>query len=369
MNRRRLGLVIAAVAVVVAVGVVAIVVRSGGGSSSSATSTSSSPSSPSSTSGAASGVKPVLAGLLTRNGPPAARLQPAVSNWVVNVNWSDLQRAPGAPIAPNNPIDRAIATAQAQSTPGRPSRIKVRLFAGIHAPAWAKSLGGAPVPVRDPQSGQSGTIGRFWTSAFSRAYAQLQQELAAEYDDVATVAEITAAQCTTVFSEPFIRDASDQATVRALLAAGFTADRDAECMQQQFAAHEVWRRTRTSVAFNVYQHLQANGSWSPDLAFSEQMMHACRATLGSRCVLENNSVRWPLQQPALYQALAGVGPPLAFQTATSARVGDLQKTISYCISIGASAVELPAGATLPVSQLQDLDRRLRVNGARVDASS
>src|SRR5947209_13576907 len=55
---------------------------------------------------AGSGLKRPLAGLLTRDGPPGATLAPAVSGWVVNADWSDLQPAADGPLAPDNVIDR-----------------------------------------------------------------------------------------------------------------------------------------------------------------------------------------------------------------------------------------------------------------------
>ena len=310
-------------------------------------------------------LKAPVAGLLTRDGPPQDALAPAVSGWVVNADWSELQPTAGGPLAAGNVIDRAITEARRAAPAVGTAALEIRVFAGIHAPDWAKSLGGPPVAVRDPQSGQGGTAGRFWTPEFGQAYARLQEELAAAYDAVPEIREVTAARCTTVFSEPFIRDLRDPATVSALLAAGFTPDADARCQREQIDAHDVWRQTRTTVAFNPYERLEPNGTATPDLDFSRQMMAYCRERLKDRCVLENNSVRWPLPGAgALYAALASFGPPLAFQTATQRRVGDLVGAIRYCISLGAASVELPEGADVPVADLVPLSDGLRANAAR-----
>src|SRR5450759_467196 len=53
-------------------------------------------------------LKPVLAGLLDRNGMPPAAYLGSLAGYVVNVHWSDLQPSPGAAIAPGNAIDHAI---------------------------------------------------------------------------------------------------------------------------------------------------------------------------------------------------------------------------------------------------------------------
>jgi hypothetical protein len=281
---------------------------------------------------------------------------------VVNANWADLQPDASGPIAADNVIDQAIAQAR-QGGPNGPFALKVRIFGGIHAPNWAKQLGGPPVAVRDPLSGQGGTVGRFWTDAYQRAYAQFQQELAARYDGVPEVREVTAAQCTTVYSEPFIRDVQDASSVHDFLAAGFSVGADEACQRSQIDAHDAWRHTRTSVAFNPYQHINPDGSSSVDEAFTETMMRYCRSRLGPRCVLENNSVRWPQRSTAMYDYMRSLGPPIAFQTAVIRRVGDLAKTLQFCITLRAEAVELPDGAEQAVGagQLAQANTALAAN--------
>ena len=122
----------------------------------------------------------------------------------------------------------------------------------------------------------------------------------------------------------------------------------------------------TSLAFNPYQHLEPAGTWFNDMAFTRQMAASCRQRLGNRCVLENNSVRWPvLGDGALYDVLRSFGPPSTFQTATIERVGDLAGAVRFCVDLGAGAVELPGGSAVPVADLAVLDRALRANADRV----
>src|SRR5438552_8265461 len=117
-------------------------------------------------------VKPVLRGLVDRAGPPPPAYRGVVHAYVVNVGWKNLQPAPNGPLTPDNPIDRALAAVRVMNRqqPGSPLGLKVRLFAGVQAPDWAKNLGGPPFTVTDKASAQSGTVGRFWTDAFGRAY-------------------------------------------------------------------------------------------------------------------------------------------------------------------------------------------------------
>ena len=312
-------------------------------------------------------VKPPIQGLVDRSdiAPPAIR--PIVANFVVNVAWGELQAQPGGPIANDNPIERAVATARRESRSGGSTelRLKVRLFAGVQAPDWAKQLGGGPVTVNDPTDGRSGTIGRFWTSEFGAAYSDLQGRLAERYDEVAEIAEITASRCTTVYAEPFVRQTGDPPTVRALLDAGFTAEADRRCLEEQVDAHRVWGRTRTSVAFNPYQRIEADATTSTDGKLTASMMLYCRRLLGPRCVLENNSIRWPPLGRAydeMYSTMRRLGPPISFQTATPARIGDWRLTLDWAARQGANYVELNGEyPSYPSDELADLSRRLAAN--------
>src|SRR6059058_1652582 len=102
--------------------------------------------------GAASGAtvtaaapKAALHGLVDRQGPPAAATLSYVQAYVVKVNWADLQPTPLGPIVAGNRIDQAIARVRMPDMAGHVA-LKLRVFAGIGAPEWAKSIGGDPLP-------------------------------------------------------------------------------------------------------------------------------------------------------------------------------------------------------------------------------
>jgi hypothetical protein len=292
-------------------------------------------------------LKPVLRGLLDRNGLPPASYLSALAGYVVNVHWSQLQPASGGSIATDNPIDKAIAQVRAlNATNHTHLGLKIRIFSGVWAPDWVKSLGGNPVAVVNPQSGQTGTIGRFWTDAFGQAYDQLEILLAAKYDTVPEVRETTISRCTTFYDEPFIRDTTDPATVSALLGAGYTVAADEICQQQEIQASTVWHHTHSDLSFNPYQVIIAVGSTRTDETFTASMMQYCREVLGTACVLENNSLRDPPPVPAyasMYATMTQLGAPIAFQTAAAARLGVLSQVVAYAVSLGADSVELPGG--------------------------
>jgi hypothetical protein len=291
-------------------------------------------------------LKPVLGGLLDRSGAPPPAYLGSLAGYVVNVNWSDLQPSSGDTIAPDNAIDQAItAVREANSTEHAHLGLKIRIFAGVNAPEWAKKLGGNPVDVSNPQNGSTGTIGRFWTDAYGVAYDRLERLLAAKYDQVSVVREVTISRCTTFYDEPFIRDISDSETVSALLAAGYTIQADENCQMEEIQAAAVWQHTHSDLAFNPYQEIGPDGSTATDEPFTASMMIYCRQTLGTACVLENNSLRTPPQPEymAMYSEMLTLGQPLAFQTATAERIGDLDATLQYAVLLGANSVELPGG--------------------------
>jgi len=293
-----------------------------------------------------SSLKPVLGGLLDRNGVPPAAFVTSLGGFVVNVHWADLQPTRGAPLTTNNAIDQAITAVRALNTQDHVDLgLKVRILAGIWAPGWAKDLGGNPITLINPQNSAEGTIGRFWTEQFGGAYDQFESLLAAKYDDVAEVREVTISRCSTFYDEPFIRDTGYTPNITALLAAGYSVAADETCQREEIQASSVWHHTHSDLAFNPYEAIDADGSTRTDTLFTVSMMQYCRQVLASACVLENNSLRTPVQPGyvSMYASMNTLGQPISFQTATAARVGDLSATLDYAITLGASSVELPGG--------------------------
>ena len=301
------------------------------------------------------GLKEPIVGLLDRQGEPKAGYE--LSGWVVKTSWADLQPTASGPIAEQNVIDDAIVRARELGMV-----LKLRVYAGDEAPEWAKQLGGPPLTLVDPADGGTTTIGRFWTEPFGRAYAEFQALLAARYDGVAEIRETVVSRCTTVFAEPFIRQTGAAENLTTYAAAGLNDETDLRCFKEQVDAHDVWKRTRSDLAVSPYQSVQAKAAArnegraerGGDLAIPEQVMRYCRERLGVRCILENNSLRIKpsAQYVQLYEVMRGLGRPLAFQTATGDKVGNLAETISLAADLGAASVELPISyRKAPVSGL------------------
>jgi hypothetical protein len=292
-------------------------------------------------------LKPVLGGLLDRQHEPDQAFRGVVDGHVVEVAWADLQPVANGPLVANNKIDQAVANAHAKGL-----KLKLRVFAGTSAPEWAKRLDGSPIQVQDAY-GRNGTIGRFWTARFGQAYQQLQGKLAARYDNTPEVMVTQVTRCTTIWSEPFLRQGRSPDTIQNLLKAGYTATLDEQCHREQVGAQKVWVHTRSGLSFNPYQRILPDGTIKNDTVFTEQMMDYCRAQLGPRCVLENHSIREVQNQgpsyDRLYSFLDARGGPIAFQTAAPERVGDLDTTLRWAVQHGAANVELPASYRTTVS--------------------
>jgi len=109
-------------------------------------------------------IKPLLSGLLWRDGPPPPEVVSSVHDYVLSVSWASLQPTSGGPLVTDD-LDAEIAEAAAGG-----HRVKLRVLAGTSAPQWAKAIGGAPVTYYEPTDGSTGTIGRFWLPAFGAAY-------------------------------------------------------------------------------------------------------------------------------------------------------------------------------------------------------
>ena len=207
---------------------------------------------------APSGVKPVIRGLVDRQGEPPQDMLSVVHAYVVKVNWADLQPTPFGPIARDNAIDKAIARVRQPDYAAVGMALKLRVFAGIGAPEWVKSLGGTPIPYTNNQAGASiagGTIGRFWTADFGKAYDDLQPKLAAKYDDVPEIRELTVSRCSTIFDELFVRQPGDVQNNAGAEGAGYTEAADKQCIEQAVQAHDVWKHTTSDVDFSPFPNV------------------------------------------------------------------------------------------------------------------
>jgi hypothetical protein len=312
-------------------------------------------------------LKPAIRGLLYLQGTPPATVRPLLAGYDVQgrgdyggVSWAELQATPGGPITANNPIDQAITDVRAwnAANPTHRESLLVRIEAGIHSPAWAMNLGGPCVEVTDPNFGTSGCTPRFWTPQFGTAFYQFEAELAAKYDSVPEIGEVIIARDMTIYNEPLLRQIQSPASVAGLLAAGYTTALDEQNQMADIAAlGTYWKHTHVGFTFNPYQTVNPIGQ---DEAFTVQLMTYGREVLGSRLVLDNDSLRVSFLHSGaygtMYASMQQLGGPIGFQTAVLSKDGSLEGTVQGASSMGADYVELPPG--FPAGQVPMLTRVL-----------
>jgi len=231
---------------------------------------------------------------------------------VIMAKWSQLQPTPRA--LDTTAIDTGLSAIRRYNAahPRNPLKAKLRIFAGPSAPDWAKSVGGAPVPIM--LAGVPVQIGRFWTASYREAWRQLQQSLATRYDNDPLVGEVAASSCAVATAEPFgVHVFLDSAA--AVRAAGFSDAAYKACLLSVPDDYAAWQRTPIDYTFGTFQDTDS-GRGVRDPAFTVEDMRAFRARFGARAVLATHGLRDPIPnglQP-LYQALQSLGPPIAFQT-------------------------------------------------------
>ncbi len=174
--------------------------------------------------------------------------------------------------------------------------------------------------VINPQGGQTGTIGRFWTDAFGQAYDQLETLLAAEYDRVPRFARSRSRAAPPSMTSRSSATSPTPQTVSALIAAGYTIEADQNC-QRRRSTRPPRGSTPTPICPSTpTRSINQAGHVSSDELFTDLMMSYCRQVLGPACVLENNSLRVPPppEYQTMYVQMQSLGQPIAFQTATAA---------------------------------------------------
>jgi hypothetical protein len=266
---------------------------------------------------AAAPLKAQIAGVIDRDSSPVSGYGSVVNGWVVQANWADLQPVQGGGIAGNNVIDKAISQARSSGM-----QLKLRIYGGDSAPAWAKNIGGAPYKIVNNKGQQthSGTVGRFWLPAYGSAYADFQSKLATKYDGVPEIREVVIDRCSTIFAEPFIRENGVAANRQSYAQAGYSVDQDKQCLKEEVDAHQVWQQTRSSIDLTPFQPATNDGV---DVSVTSQIADYCRQQLGARCVIGSNSLQTDSQGPGfqeVYAKIKSLGPPVYFQTAKRHRL-------------------------------------------------
>jgi hypothetical protein len=263
---------------------------------------------------------------------------------VINATWDSIEPAQDGGLSFTS-IDGALAQIRTYNAanPAAPLGVKLRVYAGANAPEWAKELNGGPVAIqRNPNGCKTPpcplTLGLFWKGEYIDAWRAFQSQLAARYDSEPLIKEIAITSCAQQTDEPFV-PTLDATSKSNLQDAGYTDALQQDCLAGAVDDYANWKLTLIDYTFNPFTPLKGPS----DGGFPETVMSACRASLGSRCVLDNHVLEAPLDtstQP-IYDEMAALGPPINFQTGSPQQMTCLwTQTIAIGVQLGAASIEV-----------------------------
>jgi len=313
-------------------------------------------------------LKPYAAGNTSRGfGPLSALASPTatgISSVVVDTTWAALEPTQGT--YTTAPIDGELRSAASMGL-----TVRLRVLAGTQAPAYAKAIGGTPIPFYDHQLGAATTIGRFWLPAYQTRWQDLMRYLAGKYDGNPLIGDVNISGTGVVSAEVMLTMGNDTipgSTVTnndRLIAAGATETARRTALMNDIAfMQRTWAHTHTTLFCHPYVSLSPSPTTS--LATTEQIISTAYAadpgatvfghTGASQALLSGTAHSTTLD---MYEFLIDHHYPFMAQTQTygggakNEGVGDLSFVVTWLASHGAFSVELPNGwdsdaAALPI---------------------
>lgn len=330
--------------------------------------------------------KPQLSGVFYRDGIPnnvPADYAAILDGFVVRADWSQLQPEANGDIAPNI-IDTAITYVRQwnDSHPQQQWHLKIRVYAGAYSPQWVKDEFGTIMLKGDVIAGEpeSALVPKFWESGYLNAFNDLVVKLAAKYDDVPEIREVTTPALVTFTAEPMIRHPSPE-NMKTYIDNGYSAATDLIQQRSAIALLKAWKQTRFSISFSPYEYITSDATLEISLTDTENLIDYFVQLFGKQAVLANNGLRDSTSinaidfQPggthyAMYQYMYGYhrqdGIPVMFQTEKTKDIGNLGATIQQGINLGAAAIELPDEFETMISttDLQRLREGLKANAVQ-----
>jgi len=280
---------------------------------------------------------------------------------VLNATWAEMQPQAGGPLVTTR-IDAALDEVRKynRNNPSDRIAVKLRIYAGNHAPEWAKAIDGGPLTIQRNHSVCSSdcaiTIGKVWDAQYIAAWRAFQRRAAARYDADPLIRSVAITSCAMETDEPFVMPT--QQTVP-----GYTDAAGKACLRNAVDDYSAWTRTAIDYTINAFLPIQMGGK--TDQAFSDTVMNQCRAKLGKRCELGNHAFGADMQNPNLgmVQAIAAKGGPIHYQTVGPKKVAVFvgwAATVKAARKYNATALELWPDAKyggfmrLPLATMQKL---------------
>lgn len=325
-------------------------------------------------------VKPPIRGLVSmgayrfvgRGGQPVNTLEPLnakpgiFGGLVVVASWAQLEPTRGSEIDPDNVIGKALEDVRAYNTknPDKPLAVRLRVWGGFMAPDWAMKIGGDPIQAA--HNGTPRTVGRFWAPEYRKAWASMQERLAAKYDSRPLIHEVAMTSCMSFTAEPFFLP-TEESVQKPVRAAGFTDAAFKQCLRNGLDDFAGWKTSRIVLSVNPLRTAPNQGNG--DAQFTMNQMKACRETLHARCVLDNHDLEasaTPALKP-IYALMKELGPEIVFQTYKETP-DDFEGTIRFGVEQGATAIELYQDyhgfPEVPDAQLRKWAKMIEGNGPK-----
>lgn len=215
-----------------------------------------------------------------------------IAGFVAQLSWSDAQPQQNGAISSKalNFLDSVSQVAKANHY----DQIQLRFLAGIHAPDWAKSLGGGPInDWTNPQDGEKYTIPVWFSDQFLAAYDDVISKLATLLADRLIFKEVTCSGATTIFAEPCIKQFGNAANRSNAIRLGYSLEKDIAAFKKVMAIHHQYMTPIgivSSVAYNPYQYIDPSGNSQTSLSITQDLMNYQVSLLGKFGVWENNSL-------------------------------------------------------------------------------
>lgn len=280
---------------------------------------------------------------------------------VLNAAWKEMQTQPGATLTTTR-IDNALNQVRHYNSlhPTAPLGVKLRIFQGNQAPAWAKAINGPPLTIqRNPQGCRADdcsiTIGRVWDPDYIAAWRTFQGSVAERYDGRPLIRSVAITSCAMETDEPFVMP------VQQPVPPGYTDAAGQACLSGAVDDYAAWQRTAIDYTINVFMRLQQKGT---DLDFSLSVIDGCRTKLAARCELGNHAfaANMPPGNAQIVAAISEKGAPIHYQTLGPKKPAFVSwsATVTAARRYNATGVELwpqqqyGGFTTLTMAQMQQL---------------
>ncbi len=308
-------------------------------------------------------LKPPITGLIPRQVSQVGARAGDLGGVVADCYWSLLQPNEGGEIDQTGTAKgswKEIADALATGLP-----VRLRIKCGVHSPEWAMDLGGERLTIINPSDpAETHEVPRWWKPEYLAAWGDFMGKMAALLDLNPQIREVASHPATTIFAEPFQRGTKNVAAatgpnagktnVQVYHEAGLTGvqldnkgkiiapdplDTAAILWPTQLEANGSprwrnlgWQQTRYYLPFNPLQSWKVTSTspfeFSPvsnPVSWTATAIGTIAASMQSRVILGNNSLRVPLSQagvkyPGMYHDITAELSANSYQTATASRL-------------------------------------------------